>query len=94
MCCVVNICFDPTQRGGTTTALITPAHERNADERRKRGEEVIFYILTSGKNKESHQKFVSSLGSIKTNNLISGTERLPMSLPVFHTRRQQTGEDG
>lgn len=51
---------------------------------------MLCYILTSGKNKESYQKLPSSLGSIKTNSLISVAKRLPINLPVCHKRQQQT----
>lgn len=46
----------------------------------------FFYILTSGKNKESYQKLVSSLGSIKTNSLISGAKQTPNESPSFPTK--------
>lgn len=56
MCGFVNVCFDLSLRAGTITALITAVQEGNTDEQQKREEEVLFYIFTSGKDKESYQK--------------------------------------
>lgn len=93
----VNACFDLTQRAAATTALITGAREGNARRAAKEGaKSCSFALFPPAKTTDltKKQKQVPSPGSIKTNSLISGAERLPTSLKVFPQKKTKKANMG